>query len=184
MKKLLSSLAIALILFTSCGRDQDPFVIDQSRVGLISNETQVRELDSLFASDSIVRDINQGQFNGSRNEIQIYDKQGNHLLLIEPVQAFDSTSTIGYIRVIDPRYSTDKGLGSESTFSDIVENYSISRIENTLRAAVIFVDDLNLYITIDKSELPSELRYDTKARIKASQIPDNAKFKYFMINWD
>ena len=41
-----------------------------------------------------------------------------------------------------------------------------------------------LYITIDKQELPSELRYDTQSRILASQIPDNARFKYFMINWD
>lgn len=184
MKKLLFTLVVTLILFSSCGRDQDPFVIDQTRVGLITQETQVRELDSLFANDSIVRSVNQGQFNGNRSEIQIFDKEGNQLLLVEPIQAFDSTSTIGYIRVVDPRYTTDKGLGAESTFSDIVENYSISRIENTLRAAVIFVDDLNLYITIDKSELPSELRYDNRSRIKASQIPDNAKFKYFMINWD
>ncbi len=184
MKKILPSLIVALILLASCGKDQDPFLIDQTRVGLITQQTQIRELDSLFAGDSIVRAVNPGQFSGNRNEIQIFDSQGNRLLLVEPVQAFDSTSTIGFIQVMDARYTTSKGLGPESTFKDIVENYSISRIENTLRAAVVFIDELNLYITIDKQELPSELRYDTQSRILASQIPDNARFKYFMINWD
>jgi hypothetical protein len=43
---------------------------------------------------------------------------------------------------------------------------------------------MNVYVTIDKKELPAELRYDTQARIQASQIPDDAKIKYFMIDWD
>ena len=47
-----------------------------------------------------------------------------------------------------------------------------------------FIDDLNIYISIDKKELPAELRYDTETKIQAAQIPDDAKFKYFMISWD
>ena len=105
-------------------------------------------------------------------------------MILEPLQEFDSTSTIGYIRVLDPRYKTKSGLSTQSTFKDIMEDYNISRIENTLNAAVVFLDEINAYITIDKKELPADLRYDTDSKIRASQIPDDAKIKYFMIYWD
>jgi hypothetical protein len=65
-----------------------------------------------------------------------------------------------------------------------MKDYNISRIENTLNAAVVFLDEINAYITIDKKELPSDLRYDTDSKIRASQIPDEARIKYFMIYWD
>lgn len=172
-----------LFLLTSCNNEEDPFLIDQNRVGLLTKEVQVRELDSIFANDSIVKQINENNYSNG-NEIRVYDKSGKQLLLLEPVQAFDSTSTIGYIRVLDPRFETAKGLNTQSTFKDIVENYSISRIENTLNAAVIFIDKLDIYITIDKKELPAEIRFDTRKRIQPSQIPDDARFKYFMISWE
>lgn len=184
MMKIFFPLFLSFFLFVSCNNEQDPYRIAQNRVGLLTNEAEVRDLDSIFANDSVVKQLNQGQFSRNSNEIKVYDTDGTLLLLLEPIQAFDSTSTIGYIRVMDPRFETAKGLNSQSTFSDIVENYTISRIENTLRAAVVFIDELNLYITIDKKELPAELRYNTQTRIQASQIPDDASFKYFMINWD
>lgn len=184
MKNACLFLLVAVLAFTSCSDEQDPYVIDQNRVGLLTKQTKVSQLDSIYSNDSIVREVNQGEFFRTSNEIKVFDKSGEQLLLLEPVQAFDSTSTIGYIQVMDPRFETEKGLNTESTFQDIVENYSISRIENTLSAAVIFIDEINVYITISKQELPAELRYDTQTRIQASQIPDNAKIKYFMIGWD
>lgn len=184
MKKNILLLLFIAGFFLSCNRDEDPYLITPNRVGLLTKEVQVNELDSIYANDSIVRQVNQGEFFRNNNEIRIYDKSGNQLLLLEPVQAFDSTSTIGYIQIMDSRFETSKGLNTQSTFRDIVENYSISRIENTLSAAVIFIDEINAYLTIDKKELPAELRYDTETRIQASQIPDDAKIKYFMIGWD
>jgi len=49
---------------------------------------------------------------------------------------------------------------------------------------VVFLKDSDIYITIDKQQLPENLRYDPNLSIKATQIPDNATFKYFMIGWD
>lgn len=183
MKKLLLFPLLAL-LFIACAKEEDPYLIGKNRIGLLTPEVQVNQLDSIYANDSISREVNQNRFYGSSNEIRIFDEAGKQLLLLEPVQAFDSTSTIGYIQVLDPRFKTAKGLNIKSTFQEIVENYSISRIENTLSAVVIFIDDLNAYITIDKKELPAELRYDTESIIQSSQIPDDARFKYFMIGWD
>lgn len=175
---------IAGSLFFSCEKEQDPYLISANSVGLLTRDVKITELDSVFEGDSIVRQVSDGELYRKSNEIEIYDRTGNKLLLLEPVQAFDSTSTVGFVQILDPRYKTAKGLGKESEFKDIVENYTISRIENTLSAAVIFIDDLNIYVTIDKKQLPVELRYDTQSRIQASQIPDDAKIKYFMIDWD
>lgn len=183
-KNFLLIFLLAAGLFISCEKEQDPFLISANSIGSLTRDIKINELDSIFAEDSIVKQVNEGEFYRKSNEIEIYDKTGNKLLLLEPVQAFDSTSTVGFIQVMDARYKTAKGLGKDSTFKDIIENYTISRIENTLSAAVIFIDDLNVYVTIDKKQLPVELRYDTQSRIHASQIPDDAKIKYFMIDWD
>ena len=184
MRKSLSILLILSGIFVSCEKEEDPFLIRSDRVGMLTKDVKIKDLESVFTGDSIVKQVSDSELYRKNNEIEIFDKSGKKMLLLEPVQAFDSTSTVGFIQVLDPRFKTAKGLGPESTFKDIVKNYNISRIENTLSAAVIFIDDLNIYVTIDKKQLPVELRYDTQTRIQASQIPDDAKIKYFMIDWD
>lgn len=184
MKKVYGYLLSATFILISCNQEQDPYVITKDRVGVLTNQIQVNQLDSIYAQDSIVKEVGASEFSRNSNKIKIYDRSGEQLLLLEPVQAFDSTSTIGFIRVMDLRFETENGLNIESTFGDIVENYTISRIVNTLSSVVVFIDGLNLYITIDKEELPSELRYNNEIQIQASQIPDDAKFKYFMIGWN
>lgn len=182
MKNSILIILIATCLI-SCGKDSSPYLIDANRVGPLTRESQISQLDSIFENDSIARKTSSTGSLASSNEIEIFDRDGTPLLILEPVQQFDSTSTIGYIQILDPRFETVKGLSTESTFGDVVKNYAISRIENTLNSAVIFIDELNLYLTIDKKELPSNLRYDTDTRIHESQIPDNAKIKYLMISW-
>ena len=184
MRKYSLYILLTSFLFSSCEKEQDPFLITANSIGMLNKDIKLNQLDSIFAQDSIVRHVSDSEMYRKSNEIEIYDSDGKKLLLLEPVQAFDTTSTVGFVQVLDPRFKTAKGLGTESTFKDIVENYDISRIENTLSAAVIFIDDLNVYVTIDKKQLPVELRYDTQTRIQASQIPDDAKIKYFMVDWD
>lgn len=182
IKKICLCACVAAII-VACGRDQDPYLIDSNRVGPLTREVKINQLDSIFSNDSLVRNTSGNKFLNATNDIEIYDRDGSPLLILEPVQQFDSTSTVGYIQVLDPRFETSKGLNTQSTFGDVVKNYSISRIENTLNSAVVFIDELNMYLTIDKKELPSSLRFDTDTRINASQIPDDAKIKYFMISW-
>jgi len=177
------SLLLLIISLASCGTDSSPYLIDMNRVGPLTREVQVSQLDSVFENDSIAQTTSTSGSLATSKEIEIFDKDGSPLLILEPVQQFDSTSTIGYIQILDSRFETEKGLNIESTFGDVVKNYSISRIENTLNSAVIFIDELNLYLTIDKKDLPTSLRYDTDSRIHQSQIPDDAKIKYLMISW-
>ena len=110
-------------------------------------------------------------------------KEGAKLLVLEAKDESDPTSTIENIQVIDARYKTASGLSSGSTFKSIKDNYAISKINNTLSTAVIFVDSIQAYFTIDKKELPVTFQNSTDAKITVSDIPDTAKIKHFWISW-
>lgn len=184
MKKIhLTLLSLGLILF-SCTKKTDPFQITADHIGNLTNVSTVSELESIFGNDSIVKHIAGDEFIGNINDIEVYDKKGNQLLILEATQEFDTTSTIKSIRVVDPRFKTAKGFGAASTFKDLRENYTISKITNTLSLAMITIDEINAYVAINKKELPKELLFDTKTKIEAVQIPDSAKIKYFWLDWD
>lgn len=187
MKKiaLTSSLIALLLVIAACTKEEkkaDPFRIDKNSIGTLTNTTPVTALDSIFAKDSIVNTDNDKGFSRG-SDIIVFDKSGKELMLLDPVQNFDSTSTIANVRIKDERFSTKKGLNLNSTFKDITTHYKISRIENTLRSAVVFVDEINAYLTIDKEVLSGSAKYNTDVKIEPSQIPDDAKIKQFWLGW-
>ena len=96
----------------------------------------------------------------------------------------DPNSTIKNIQVFDSRFKTEKGLTTASTFKDVKANYTIDNIETTINAMVIFLKETDVYLTIDKKSLPEDLRYNLDLEVEASQIPDGAPIKYFMIGWE
>lgn len=183
--KLIPISAILLFLCcVACNTPQDPFEISKQHVGLLTDSTQVRALKSIFSNDSLVKHIGGDEFTGARNNIDVLDKQGNKLLELIPNQSLDSTAVIETVKIIDPKYKTAKNISVNSTFKAINDAYKISRIDNLINAIVITVKDINASFTIDKKELPSNLRVDMDLKIEAAQIPDNAKIKYFFINWN
>lgn len=183
MKYSILTVLLTLILITSCAKSQDPFAISKQNIGLLNDSTQVKDLETVFINDSIVNPIDGDDFAGSSSDIIIYEKGGKQLLVLSPAQSLDSTSTIQTIRVIDERFKTAKGLNSKSTFKDIKDNYTISGIENTLGNIIVSVNEINAYFTINRNELPSELRFDLDTKIEAIQIPEDAKIKNFFIQW-
>ncbi|WP_271783161.1 hypothetical protein [Aquimarina algiphila] len=185
IKKIIQVFAISLVVF-SCQNDkkQDPFEITTNRIGLLTNEIQVKELDSIFAKDSIAKRTPGDQSIGYANEIEIYEKGGTKLLILETDEKSSPSSIIKSIEIIDPRYKTLAGLSSNGVFKDIKDHYKVSKINNTLSTAVIFVDSIQAYFTIDKKELPQKFRGTTDIEIKEADIPDSSKIKNFWISWD
>lgn len=183
MNKSILSLLIASILFTSCKKEQDPFQISKQHIGLLTDSTQVKDLETIYATDSLVKYIGGDEFTGNINDILIFEKGGKKLLSLTPRQALDSTSTIGSIQVFDERFKTDKNITKISTFKAITDQYKISRIDNLINSIVVSVDEINGAFTIDKKELPANLRFDMNLNIEAAHIPNDAKIKYFFLNW-
>lgn len=184
-KKIFQALLISFVI-CSCQKEkkQDPFEIINNRIGLLTNETQVKELDSIFSNDSIAKRSAGNQSLNNVNEIEIYEKGGAKLLVLEPQNEANPESIIESIQIIDPRYKTTTGLSSNGVFKDIKDHYKISKINNTLSTAVIFVDSIQAYFTISKKELSKEFQFTTDAEIKITDIPDSAKIKHFWISWD
>jgi hypothetical protein len=144
----------------------------------------VNALKVVFANDSISKYIGGDEFTGSTNTISIFEKGTGVLLLeLDPNYSLDSLSTIRTVRIMDARFKNKDGLNTLSTFGDINSKYTISSIQNTLRSLIISVDEINAYFTLNKTELPEEMRYDMNQKIEAISIPETAKIKDFYMQW-
>ncbi|MCH2195734.1 hypothetical protein [Kordia sp.] len=182
MKKSLF-LGLIIACLTSCAKKEDPFLIQKDRIGQLSKDITVKQLDSIFAKDSLVKRIGEGDYMQAGNDTYlVFEKRGKHIFTLTPRQQHDENEKIKTIQVHDSRYKTEKGISLKSTFKDIRDAYKIKNIYNTMKTLVITVNG-DEYFTIDKKELPEDLRYDMSLNIEALQIPEAAKIKQFMINW-
>lgn len=184
MHRLPIYIIIFSLFMTSCGKDQDPFLIQKQNIGNLTDSTQIKDLKVVFEKDSVANYAGTNEFTRNINNIEIYDKNGTVLLSVSPKKRADSTAVVNSVRILDPRYKTEKGISTNSTFKDIQDAYKISKIDNLINSIVVSVNEINASFTIDKKELPSNLRFDRNVSIEASQIPDNAKVKYFFIHWN
>lgn len=185
MKNSLCAILICALLITSCTKDKAPnlFAIQKTHIGLLTDSTQVKDLELIFSNDSIVKYIAGDEFAGAVNMIEVFEKNGMKLLDLSPREALDSTSVISSVRIIDERYKTEKNISVLSTFKDIKDVYKISKIDNLINSIVVSVNEINASFTIDKKELPASMRFDMDMTIDPIQIPEKAKIKYFMVHW-
>jgi hypothetical protein len=181
-KKFLPIAAIIISLFI-VGCSNSKFEITKGKVGHITTKTTIKDLDELFAKDSIVKNLSEGatgdNYLQDDDEYLIFEKGGKHLLTIVPKEQLDSTSTIKSIEILDSRYATENGLSLNSNFSEIRLNTNISKVETSFSSATLFIDDLNATVAIDKEELG--LKETSVEKVTLDQIPDLAKMKSFIV---
>lgn len=183
MKNLIKPLVVAFVavLFVQCGNGK--FNIAKGKVGKLTTKTTVSELEKIFEKDSIIKVLSEGAKGDNSyqddDEYIIFEKGGKHLLTVVPKEQLDETSTLKSIEIFDERYKTDSGLNIHSTFGQINSNNKISKVETSFSSAILFIDDLNAMITIDKEELG--LKEFNMQKVSLEQIPDLAKVKSFTI---
>lgn len=182
MKKLVLSIGLCFtFLIFGCTEKDTTFLITEDSIGPLNKSTDISTLETIFNLDSIVRDSSNLNLGASTKKIKVFERGGKPLLLLTP--NLDSLQTIENVQILDERYMSINGISKASTFKDIIANFEIKKVVTTINSVVIFPKESNLYFTIDKTELPSNLRY-TKTSIEAVQIPDEAKIKYLMLGWD
>ena len=182
MKRIIILLVI-IVLFAQC-KKEDNYTIAKGQLGKLTSLTQVQELKEVFAKDSLVSNLGEGDFaNAAYDEYRVYQKKGGkQLLTLIPKEQHDSTSTIESIQIFDKKYKTVKGLNLSSTFKDIIDNYTVNKVESTFSSAVLFIDELDVTIAIDKKDIGINDFGIQKVRL--DQIPDLAKIKYFTLWFD
>ncbi|MFX0555262.1 hypothetical protein ACOCEA_00595 [Maribacter sp. CXY002] len=173
----------SLFLLANCQKEEDKkFLITTNNVGKLDRSSLARDLELIYAEDSLVMDTVKLNFGTGASKIKVFEKGGAHLLTITPNS--DSIPSVQNVQINDERFSTDKGITVKSTFKEIQDNYNIKKIITSLNNVVIILKDSDIYFTIDKTELPANLRYSANTNIEAVQIPDDAKIKYMMVGWD
>ncbi|MCH3885356.1 hypothetical protein [Tenacibaculum aquimarinum] len=179
--KLVTVLLISLV-FIKCGNG-GKFDVAKGKVGQLTTETTVQELETIFKNDSIVKILSEGakgdNYFQDDDEYEIYEKGGKHLLTITPKEQLDSTSTLKSIKILDERFKTASGLNLKSTFEEINANNIINKVETSFSSASLFLDELNATIAIDKEELG--IKENNMQKVSKEQIPDLAKIKSFII---
>jgi len=183
MKALPIFSALLLIICSSCSSSVSETLIAKNQLGLINPETKISELSSILVSDSIP-ELSENNDLMPNSEIDVYNKTGELSLIIEPDYVNDTIVTINEIRILDPRYKTKKGLSIDSNFKTIYENYKIDNIQNSINSVILSIHELGAYIVIDKKHLPSEIRFDSEAKIEANQIPNEAPIRYFWLRFE
>lgn len=183
--KTVIALLLVAVVFSQCTNEND-FLIERNRVGLICSTDKVSDIEFIFANDSIVSHGSEGdlgdgksKFNGDNDEYLIYSKEGKHLLTLVPKTSQDSSSTFKYVDVFDNQFKTEKELSLKSEFKEVNMNYMINKVETTLSSATLYIDELNATISIDKEELGIDAFSIEK--VKLEQIPEMAKIKSMTI---
>ena len=178
MKRLYFPVILALV-FSAC--NDNAMIIDDTSVGPLIETTRVFELAKLFPGDSLAgRRIEGDSLIG---EVELYDAEGKIRLIIFPKDETDPKSELSYARIIDPKFTTKNGIGAASTFGALKNQYEVDGLNNAINAVVVSFKDTPWYVTIDKKELPENIRYDYASKIELAQIPDEAKIKYFFYTW-
>ena len=174
-----------LLFFSSCSESNNNYLISKGSIGYLKKESKVKDLDSIFSNDSIVKRIGEGDYMySSEDKYLLYDKSGNHLLTLTPHQQHDLNEKIETIEIKSPIFKSTKGINLLSNFSEIKKNHNISSIQNTINNLVIFIDEIDAYFIIDKNQLPKHLQKGTIKKIEAKDIPPKTKIKRFMIGWN
>lgn len=182
MKYLLPVLVFILFI-CGCEKEVDKtFLITKNSIGELNKTSLARDLEVIYENDSIVKDTTYINASNNSKKVKVFENGGKLLLTMTPNS--DSIPTIENIRIEDSRFVTDKGVGLNSTFKDIKDNYSIRKVITSMNNVVLLLSDSDIYFTISKEELPSSLRYASSVNIEAVQIPDDAKIKYMMVGWD
>ena len=185
MKKSLFLVAITALMFVQCKKESnDPFLIKDGSVGNLMESNKIKQLDSIFATDSIVKTNSSPNAIETQGEVEVYEKGGKQLLLLSPKDEMDPNSNISDILIYDSRYKTEKGLSNNSTFKEFKDNYTVSNIERIINGVIVFFSDTDIYLTIDAKYLTAEVRTDPNAKLEAHHIIDSATIEYLRVGWN
>lgn len=181
IKHILSIIILSTFLIQCQGEKNTTFLITNNAVGKITRTSLFSNIETIYATDSIIKDTFNVRFGSNAKRFKIYEKGGKHLLTISPSN--DSIPKFENIRIYDPRFVTEKGVGINSSFKEISDQYEIKKIIILMNSVIVSLKETDVYFTLDKSELPANLRYTT-SKVEAVQIPGTAKVKYMMVGWD
>ena len=174
MKKLFGLLFLSILL-VQCGQGNDT-LIAKNQLGKINKNTSIEDLDKLFKNDSIQKNPQDSEL---VREYKVFAANGKvDLTFVTRIQN-DSIKGLDLVKIYGSQYTTEKGISTISTFRNIADAYSIDKIEPSFSAAILFIDEINATISLDKKDLG--LDEFNMNDIRQDQIPDEASIRYITL---
>ena len=165
---------VVFFLLVQC--TEESTIIKKKQLGKISNGTTIEELDKMFKNDSVQK-LPEGE--SLVREYKVFDASGNPSLIFVTRVENDSLKALEHVKIYNPAYSTEKGISTASTFEDVRGQYSIDDIEPSFSSAILFIDEINATISLDKKDLNID-EFDMRD-IREDQIPDQASILYITL---
>jgi hypothetical protein len=174
MKKLIGFFLLSMFLI-QCGQDKDTLIM-KNQLGIINKNTTIEELDKIFKNDSVEKFTSQSEI---MREYRVFGVGGKPSLIFIPRVRNDSIKGLELVKIYSSQYTTEKGISTNATFKDVVDNYSIDKIEPSFSAAILFVNELNATISLNKQDLNLD-EFDM-GKINQGRIPDEASIMYISL---
>lgn len=126
-----------------------------------------------------------GEFADDKYDVYtIYTRYFEPLLSISPKKRAGMKQRVNRVIVLNPLFHTAQDITTVSTFGDIKQAYSITRIEPDMKDVVVVVDDLRASFSIPKSKLPATWWDEKTKTVNSSQIPSSAPIRTFILRWE
>lgn len=174
MNKFIGLLLLSFIL-VQCGQDKDMLIM-KNQLGDIDKNSSIEALDKIFKNDSVEKYPSDAEL---ILEYRVFDIKGKPSLVFRPLIKNDSIKGLELVKIYSSDYITEKGISTNSTFKDVVDNYSIDKIEPTFSAAVLFINEINATFSLNKKDL--NLGEFDMRKINQGQIPDEASINYISL---
>lgn len=173
MRRTIMGLVVLFLLAQCAGEDN---LIKKRQLGEIDSNTSIEELDRIFSRDSVVK-LPEGE--ELIREYKVMDETGEPALIFMPKIENDSIKSLELVKIYSSEYVTEKGISTASTFKDVLGQYSIDKIEPSFSSAILFIDEINATISLDKKDLKLD-EFDMRD-IREDQIPDLARIMYITL---
>jgi len=158
------------------------FHISENRVGIFSKGMTISDVYNTIPKDQIKKKVGYGEFaDDTFDDYEIYDSNGEKLLILTPKQSGNTNSKINRVLILDNRFQTTEKIGLNSTFGDLAKYYPTDKISPDMEHIVLDVNHINAWFTIKKTELQDGW-WNGKG-IDKTKIPNTAKFDGISIWW-
>ena len=159
--------------------------VTKNSIGDITSEMTLEDIFKRVPAAQIELKEEQGEFADDKYDVYtIYTRYFEPLFSISPKKRADMKQRVNRVIVLNPLFHTAQDITTVSTFGDIKQAYSITRIEPDKKDIVVVVDDLRASFSIPKSKLPATWWDEKTKTINSSQIPSSAPIRNFVLRWE
>ncbi|PIE73734.1 MAG: hypothetical protein CSA20_01635 [Deltaproteobacteria bacterium] len=159
--------------------------LSKQHIGIFTASTTIEDILTTLPATQVHRTIGHGEFaDDTYDDYEIYTRNNEHLLTLTPRERSQKDQKIHRVLITSPFFTTSKGIHAGSTYKEIREAYTITRIEPTRDHIVLIVDELHAHISIPKTSLHKDWWNPATQSVNPASIPDNARLDHFIVWWN